>query len=266
MIIYGSRIYGGRNKVRHFGSCGQCGRYGRQTSYSGRRWGHLYFIPLLPLGGRVRVMGQCQKCSNGNHLPEKQVADLVQVAIRTIESALLAYASGSREIKTPDGTLLSALDEAMDALVILSMMGQSPTADDFRGQLLSLAPPLDALVLGARVAEFSGDVTTARRGYREAVAAAPDDFELLVRFGGFLQRQGSAVDALGVFDQAQSLRPDDAGCLVLRMGLLENLKDYPRFCDVFETGLRLGLELCHDKAVRKLYQKSAKKAQRQPVI
>ncbi len=59
MIIFGSKMYGVRNVVRGFDECEHCECYAQHKSYSGRKWGHVYFIPLFPMGGRVRVLREC---------------------------------------------------------------------------------------------------------------------------------------------------------------------------------------------------------------
>ena len=69
MIIYGSRMYFKKNLVRSFGECENCGRYGKRVSYQARKFGHIYFIPILPLGSNSQVLRECKSCSMGSHIP-----------------------------------------------------------------------------------------------------------------------------------------------------------------------------------------------------
>ncbi|HEX7326383.1 MAG TPA: sulfotransferase [Rhodanobacteraceae bacterium] len=55
----------------------------------------------------------------------------------------------------------------------------------------------------------AGDLARGERLCRGALAATPDDVDLLVLLGYALQRQGRASDALGVFRRLTELRPDD---------------------------------------------------------
>ena len=56
LIIYGSKIYGKRDEITGWGRCEECGVYGRHSSYNGRKFGHIYYIPLIPSGPHLRVM------------------------------------------------------------------------------------------------------------------------------------------------------------------------------------------------------------------
>ena len=97
MIIYGTRMYGKKNVVNGWGYCTNCDRYLKHSSYNGRKWGHLYFIPLIPDGPHVRVLKECGKCSNGLHIPETEVPAMLDDLRQSCDKALAALIAGQSE-------------------------------------------------------------------------------------------------------------------------------------------------------------------------
>ncbi len=75
-------------------NCASRGKYGKNTSYTGRKWGHIYFIPLIPDGPRVRVLKQCKKCSNGVQIPEKDIPNILNDLRQVTKDALVAIIAG----------------------------------------------------------------------------------------------------------------------------------------------------------------------------
>ncbi len=94
IIIYGSRIYGKRDEITGWGRCEECGVYGPHSSYNGRKWGHVYYIPLIPSGPHLRVIKECGNCKTGMHIPEMDVPEMVQ-EIRLSADAALAALGGA---------------------------------------------------------------------------------------------------------------------------------------------------------------------------
>ena len=69
MIVYGSRMYFKKNVVNSFGECEHCGGFGKTTSYQARKFGHIYFIPLIPMGKSSQILRACKGCSMGAQIP-----------------------------------------------------------------------------------------------------------------------------------------------------------------------------------------------------
>jgi len=68
MIIFGSRMYGKRNVAAGWGRCEACGHYGQLSNYNARKWGHIYYIPLIPSGPpRPSRQGMCQMSARLPH-------------------------------------------------------------------------------------------------------------------------------------------------------------------------------------------------------
>lgn len=82
VLIWGTNCYGQDDGFSRYEDCEQCGYYGRLKTYSTAKFGHLYFIPLLPLGQK-RVLSACPSCKMQIELPlseykKRKEADLAE--------------------------------------------------------------------------------------------------------------------------------------------------------------------------------------------
>ena len=103
MIIYGSRMYFKKNQVQSFGECEHCGRYGKRVSYQARKFGHIYFIPILPLGSNSQVVRECKSCSMGSHIPTHQLDPMVDNLSDQFKSWIMEISNGNTEIEIEPG-------------------------------------------------------------------------------------------------------------------------------------------------------------------
>ena len=85
MLIYGSRMYFKKNTVKTTGECEHCGTYGNLTSYQAKKFGHLYFIPILPMGPHSQVLRECPQCRIGTHLSMTDLEPIVALACRSVQ-------------------------------------------------------------------------------------------------------------------------------------------------------------------------------------
>ena len=63
MIVFGSRIYGKKNKVTFYDYCNHCHNFTELENHLGRKWGHVYFIPIIPETKPLQVLNSCPKCN-----------------------------------------------------------------------------------------------------------------------------------------------------------------------------------------------------------
>src|SRR5687768_14657008 len=62
LIIWGRLYLPKRDRSREQKLCNFCGTFVQLESFEGFCWGHLYYVPLLPLGTH-RVIDRCGQCS-----------------------------------------------------------------------------------------------------------------------------------------------------------------------------------------------------------
>ena len=102
MIVYGSRMYFKRQVVKSWGSCQFCGNYGKQRSYQAMKFGHVYFIPIIPLGGRAQVLNECANCDMGSHIPVKELEPRVESLKEQFMTWINEIQDGNTEITPED--------------------------------------------------------------------------------------------------------------------------------------------------------------------
>lgn len=83
VLVWGTRTYGQDDGFSRYDYCEHCGEHGRLKTYSTAKFGHLYFIPIVPLG-KKRVFDACPRCEMHKEAPlatfnKGKEADLAKV-------------------------------------------------------------------------------------------------------------------------------------------------------------------------------------------
>ena len=264
MIIWGSRMYGQKNVVKGVGACPHCGKYGANRSYDGSKWGHLYFIPLVPMGGKVRVMHECAACKMGSHMPQASVQRMVGEIETLMGLCVESATAGTREFADPkqgqpvanDGFLLEAAD----------LLYHSGHGNELPGLIELLNTDASryehGITLGV-VAELKGDDNGAVIAYRSAVKADPDQPQAFLLLSDVLMRRGDAEGSLQMIERAEQLVPENAQLLMAKTRPLEVLGRYEELVDALDRAIQIAPALGHDKGVAKMRKKFGKKAAKQ---
>ena len=277
MIIYGSRMYFRRRVVKGRGLCPHCGKYGAQRSYDGRKWGHIYFVPLLPLGGVVRVMQECKKCGMGRHVKRDDVAELYGRIEAALPACVAAAAAGEHVFEVPEvggagdvGDVGGAggrrratgpwVTYAVEELMATGHGEDIPGIIElFEGERATY----EAAVARSADAAQRGELDEAVGAMDRARAAAPGEAYPHVRLAEFAKARGDHEAQLDHLRRASALAGD--GDVVLRLeqaGPLEALGRYDELVDLLDDSIERVPQLAGDKKFMKLRKKYAKKAGR----
>ena len=261
MLIYGSRMYFKQNVVRSFGECEHCGRYGKHVSYRARKFGHLYFIPLIPMGSHSQVLRECKSCSMGAHIPTEKLEPMIDSLSDQFKSWIMELSEGKTEIEiepgqppTNIGVLITGI---LDDLYCLHEI------EDIN----SLTDVLDAndleyerhLVMG-RWFEIQGDLDQARLAFQAASDARPNEGPAVFQLGLVEILRGDAEGAEAAFNRYLHLHPDDHSPHLELLGLYEGQRDYPKLVSCLDTLFESLPALLEQKKIVKLYKKSLKKS------
>ncbi|KAF0095922.1 MAG: hypothetical protein E1N59_698 [Puniceicoccaceae bacterium 5H] len=258
-------MYGKKDPVTGWTSCSNCGRHGKSRSYSGRKWGHLYFIPLIPVGGHVRVLHECPHCKKGAHLPADQVEPTLEQLREQVKQATGAIYEG-RDVCELEGqdtscalTLagvvkpLYALNRAEEVGVILEAL-QQPGVD----------PEAYFLTQGASL-EYQGDFPGAAQAYSSAIEAKPDSPRPMLTMGKLRLRLGQFAEARPIYESLLQRYPDDLNLRSSLLTVYEQLGAYPDLVANYEAIFERLPHLKKDRKLFKCYQKACKQAGTQPV-
>jgi tetratricopeptide (TPR) repeat protein len=263
MIIFGSRMYGVKHEVWGYGECENCGAYGKHRSYQGRRFGHLYFIPLIPMGGAVRVMKECASCKTGRQVPIDQVDALYRRIEELMQPCVLAAEEGEHSFIDEEGVDVHNgpfLLEAIDLMYTAGYHGEIP-------ELLNLLDKdvsrYEHGVASGAYAELCGDSQAAYQAYQSACEARPDEVLPYVLLSDAQRRGGQAEAALGLLDRALEIEPDNVQLLLAKAGPLEALGRYGELTELLDRAVQVEPALQQNKQITKLRKKYAKRAAKQ---
>jgi tetratricopeptide (TPR) repeat protein len=265
MIIYGSKMYGKKNVVQGWGYCDSCGAYGQKTSYNARKWGHLYWIPLIPDGPRVRVVNECKKCSQGIHLPETEIPALLADLHKRLENAQSALLAGKKEFNE-GGTMISCtacLSDAIDTIYSLS-------AEDHARQVLTTLQQNGLTyayhIVNGEALESQGKLDEAAKSYCQAADCDPNDTRPLLLLGAVHLNNNDHEEARLIYERALELSEEKFPVLQVLITVYGALNDHAKLSETYEQCFKLITELTQDKKVVKAYKKACKNAGRQPEL
>lgn len=265
MIIYGSRMYGRKDPVKGWGFCDSCGRYSQHTSYGGSKWGHIYFIPLIPMGARVRVTKQCGSCSNGMHIPEKSVPSVLDDLRRVSGAALAALSVGQKEFDN-NGTATSCIGCLVGSVELLYCLCAQDHVEFILSSLQECGLTYEHCLVEGESLEFHSRLEEAAALYWQAAECEPAEAFPLMSLGLVHLKQNDYEGARSIYESALELSEDKPPVLEVLLTVYENLKDHARVAETYEQCLAIMPELAQDKKVIKAYRSACKKAGKEPVV
>lgn len=261
MIIYGSRMYFKKNVVKSYGECEHCGRYTKQVSYQGRKFGHLYFIPLIPEGPTSQVLNECSACDMGAHIPMTDAVPLVDSLKERFKNWIIEIQDGQTEV-VPEGGDQPVNLGVMIAGTIdnLYCLGEIKEIDSITQILEGSGLEYENKIVQGRWSELKGNLANATKHYQSATTLKPKDSIAWYQWGKAEVLMGNVAGAEHAFGKYLELYPDDMGIYIELATLYESKKDYPKIVKAYDKLYELNPELLKQKPMKKVYKKACKKS------
>lgn len=262
MIIFGTRMYGRKNEVRSHGRCPHCGRMGKQTSYDGRKWGHLYFIPIIPEGGRVRVFQECASCRKGMHVPIEKLSGIVEGLTTTMGRVVAATGAKETEVEI-DGRRRPV------AAVVNSVVGEvhcllgPQEVVRFLDRLREARADEELVLAEAKAAETAGRTKEADGKYHELAGRSKNPV-MLYQAARFLRDQARIAEAVAVAERLEMMAVTDLDVKQLLIDCYGAQREWAKLATAYENCFLIAPDLMKAGAIRKAYKKACKKAGREP--
>lgn len=259
MIIYGSQMYFKENVVKSMGVCEHCGRFSKQTSYQGRKFGHIYFIPLIPMSPRAQVLNECSSCKMGSHIPLEQLEPILEDIRDNFKTWIGHVQDGKNEIHL-EGEPVNVGVLLHDLLENLYLLQEVDSAGSIVSVLKSQEMHSEAELVSARWHELQGDLNRAIASYQTAHEHSPEELHILYNIGRLQRLQGNIPQALLTFEKCLELEPQSLAARLEIAGIHEGQKDFPKIVESYDQVYDLCPELVGDKGMQKMYKKACKKS------
>lgn len=259
MVLYGSRMYGRGNKVRGWGICEHCGRYAENTSYDGKKWGHIYYIPLIPLGKKVRVIKECKKCSHGIHLPIDSVPKVLDSIQKITGKAVLALLKGENDF-THNGKQIEATPYLADSVEMLHCLEADAHLDNIITTLKEKGLNHPYLLIQGKSLEFMGNLPEAERHYTRAIQRKPRDVTSFLASGLVYIKMGEFQKAKTVYEKGLVFAEKKLPFYRNLLTVYEGLKEHSKLAATYEKCLELVPGLKNERKFMRGYKKACRKA------
>ena len=261
MLILGRRMYFKKNVVRAFGQCRHCGVYGKNVSYQARKFGHIYFIPLLPMGAKSQVLRECKRCGKGTHIPLPRLETNVDTMAEQFKSWITALADGKSELVLKKGDE----PENIGILIIgilpdLYCLKEIESIEAINSMLDANNMGYEKEIIVGRWQELKGDLQQAKLNYKAAEKLQPNNPFPLYQIGMVELKQKNIPAAEVAFKKYLTILPNEMLVYVALGDAYELDKNYPKIVEIYDEVFRLRPDFIADKGLRKLYKKACKKS------
>ena len=255
MLIYGSRMYFRQEPIHSSGDCDHCGAYCNFVSYKARKFGHLYFIPLIPLGPKSLVLRECKRCSMGTHIGLDDLPPVIESLTSRFKEWIGAIQQGQWEIMLPD------VDESVNAGVLVAelledlwCLGELQTIDSIVKILEDQGFSAESLLVRGRWAEVKGNLSEASKCYQEAVRKHESLPTAWYNLGMVCLRQENGHGAEVAFERYVDLVPRDINVYIELASFYEGQKDFPKIIKAYDAIYHLEPSVLSDKGMKKIYK------------
>ena len=265
MAIFTSQMYGKRNPVEAWGSCANCGRYGKRTSYNARRMGAILFIPLFNEGPPVRVVNECMCCSRGVHIPEAEVPPIISDLTRGLDDAVNAILAG-RELFYYEGVMAQPAASLGGIIETIHCLDAEDLTPQVLGKLQKGGMTYEYHVVNADSLASRGLISDAGKEYMKACDCKPSEVLPLLRLGELFMQNENYQGARASYEKAIELSDDRLGILEILIAVYEALGDHEELSGAYEECFALDPELASEKKIVKAYRKACANAGRLPDV
>lgn len=226
LLVWGAKNYSRSDVMVRRGTCDACGYAGRFQDYNASRFGHLYYIPLIPLG-RKRVLSECPNCRGGRVLPYRHWEDLVQNQWRqriqafradsNRENAIAALAESSvfatdLELSALFERVIQEHAEDAEVMCLLGVMAYQRCRNQVALEALSAALMMDEThetrAVLAEVLMATHELDEAQMHTNQLVEAGhPAGASVLWQLASVYQKHARHSEALACFDRFEQVYP-----------------------------------------------------------
>ncbi len=263
-IIWGSSYYFTTNQVRGFGECPSCRHFAYHKSYDGRKYGHLYFIPLFPVTPLQRVLHECSACQAGAVIEQAHLPGLIEGLEASIEALLGLLDAGQAETPTDSSEESSApIDSDLLGMIdYLLVLGRRETVERTIERLRRAGHAYPAALAQARLLHFDGPHPPVETAYLEALDLAPEPGLAMNLLGRYYVSAGRHADAIKTYQAIEASDPNEMMATFRLIDLHVHRKEWSNAVDAYERAIDKHPDSLQSKDFVRGYHKACKKSGR----
>lgn len=243
IIFYGEQHYFKKDVMREAGQCSFCGRNAYLETFTARKMGYLYFVPLLPIA-HERVIRMCPCCKRYRVIPAKTLGDRVQEVLTAIPN------------QVHDGNVNNVIKAVYD----LMFLGAIEEAHRLLDQIEKDGHEHLALITRGDVYEMSLQYGDAARCYAEAVRLDGKDTQLRYRLAESLFNSKQPSEALAQYAIIKEHMPRDLNIRQRMLDCYRVLGNIQGQMLIMNELLSISHQYASDKKFQKRYRKLCVKA------
>lgn len=261
MLVFGVRMYF-RDKTRiSYGDCPSCRAYASMKSYQAYQFVHVYFIPLIPTGGKKQILRECSKCTTGVQMSAADANAAADGLEESFKSWVHMLAEGESEIVVEEGAppvkIGIMIAEHLEDLLCLDKL----TEIDSLCELVSEAEmPLEHWIIRAKWASLFGDLSSSLRFCQEAVKANPKDSYAAALLGNTAIVADEPEIAQQAFDAYSAIEPTDPMPFLVLSDFYEKRKEFAGIVANLDKLFDIHPDLLSNKTLAKQYKRACKKS------
>lgn len=264
MIVYGRNMYGGKGRVKGVTHCQKCCKYTKNTSYLGRMYWHVFLIPLIPDGPRVRVIKECCRCGNGQHVPEEELPATVASLNKQAQYALAELINGQVAIMQ-DGEEVSAVFSLVNLVETMCVFDMGKELAVMSASLKEREMMQVHHLMDGRMMEFKGNIKGARAAYEAASGHQPEDARVYMLLARICMRLKDVRGARDAYHKALLISSNRYPIFLELLKVYKATKEWFHLAGAYEECFKIRPDLARDGSSYKAYTNACKHGGKQPV-
>jgi tetratricopeptide (TPR) repeat protein len=246
------------------GFCSFCGRFVKFRSWSGMKFFHLYFIPLIPLGGRMRNHKMCTKCSMLREISVEEFEATIERLKEFSAHAILSLHNGDTTFSMDQAPSepINSLEFLIGAVDWFQSINETEFNQGIAEQLNRPTLGFANAMLNAQLETMAGRLDQAIQRYLEASSqsSVADPHLMRAQLQIEKRRIAEAIESLKAALKLVENTPQELGVRLQLAAQHMTVKDYAEASQHYDKVLQLQPAYLNDKAFMKEVNKAKKKS------
>lgn len=225
---------------------------------------HVFLIPLIPDGPRVRVIRECCRCGNSQHIAEEELLTTVASLNKQAQHALAGLINGQVTIMQ-DGEEVSTVLSLVNLVETMCVFDMGKELAALSMSLKDHAMMQIQHLMDGRIMEFKGNLKGARAAYQAASGHQPEDAKVYMLLARICMRLKDARGARDAYNKALPISSNRYPIFLELLKVYKATKEWFHLAEAYEECFKIRPDLARDGSYYKAYANACKHGGKQPV-